>query len=73
MFWRAVEPEKKIQVTLLCGAAVMMQQPRMVTHLLERGADAAQEDSMGLTPLHLAQIIQNDAIWSGTIPNCIKA
>jgi hypothetical protein len=42
--------------------AVMMQYPKVVKDMLARGGDVLAEDRMGLTPLHMAVLIQHDLV-----------
>jgi len=48
----------------IAHVAVMMQHVKVVKELVERGADMATEDRMGLTPLHFAHLIQSDPLMA---------
>mmetsp|Transcript_8439 Transcript_8439/g.21879 ORF Transcript_8439/g.21879 Transcript_8439/m.21879 type:complete len:419 (-) Transcript_8439:191-1447(-) len=48
----------------LLHLAVMNNHPKVVKDLVQKGADTDNEDRMGLSPLHFAELIQNDAVVS---------
>mmetsp|Transcript_24633 Transcript_24633/g.47908 ORF Transcript_24633/g.47908 Transcript_24633/m.47908 type:complete len:469 (+) Transcript_24633:32-1438(+) len=46
----------------LLHVGVMMNFPKVVKDLVDKGVEVDKEDRMGLTPLHFAELIQNDAV-----------
>lgn len=56
----------------LLHVAVLIQAPKVVKELVKRGASLTVEDRMGLTPLHLAAMVQNEMVWQALGEDGIK-